>query len=149
MAGLAFGVTFGLMAVLAGTETYRVSLASAQLSIEWRTPVRLMRFLNDAHRRQILRSVGPSYQFRYALLQDRLAAEGEGQPQVDAARRYAGPALGHAAAAGRDMNITASDGGIAAGVIHGNVAPPGSTRPGLVIGGVGPGSGSGARQPRF
>ena len=110
VAGLAFGVTFGLMAVLAGTETYRVSLASAQLSIEWRTPVRLMRFLNDAHRRQILRSVGPSYQFRYALLQDRLAAEGEGQPQVDAARRYAGPALGHAAAAGRDMNITASDG---------------------------------------
>jgi hypothetical protein len=33
----------------------------------------------------------------------------------------------HAVAAGRDVNITASGGGIAAGVIHGNVAPPNPT----------------------
>jgi hypothetical protein len=39
-------------------------------------------------------------------------------------------ALGYSVAAGRDVNITASGGGIAAGVIHGDVAPPGPTLPG-------------------
>jgi len=41
------------------------------------------------------------------------------------------PAAGYAVAAGRDVNITASRGGVAAGVIHGDVTPPGPTRPGL------------------
>jgi hypothetical protein len=36
-------------------------------------------------------------------------------------------AADHAVAAGRDVNITASGGGVAAGVIHGNVAPPNPT----------------------
>ena len=39
-------------------------------------------------------------------------------------------AAGHSVAAGRDVVITASGGGIAAGAIHGNVAPPGPTLPG-------------------
>ena len=39
-------------------------------------------------------------------------------------------AADHSVAAGRDVNITASGGGTAAGVIHGNVAPPGPTLPG-------------------
>jgi len=39
-------------------------------------------------------------------------------------------ATGHALAAGRDVKISASGGGVAAGVIHGNVAPPDPTRPG-------------------
>jgi hypothetical protein len=39
-------------------------------------------------------------------------------------------AAGYSVAAGRDVSITASGGGIAAGVIHGNVVPPGPTRPG-------------------
>ena len=39
-------------------------------------------------------------------------------------------AAGHAATAGRDVNITASGGGVAAGVIHGNVAPANPTDPG-------------------
>jgi hypothetical protein len=43
-------------------------------------------------------------------------------------------AADHAVAAGRDMNITASGGGTAAGVIHGNVAPPDPTQPGPVKG---------------
>ncbi len=37
------------------------------------------------------------------------------------------PAADHSVAAGRDVNITASGGGTAAGVIHGNVAPPDPT----------------------
>ena len=36
-------------------------------------------------------------------------------------------AADHAVAAGRDVNITASGGGVAAGVIHGNVTPPNPT----------------------
>jgi len=47
-----------------------------------------------------------------------------------AAGKYEVSASEHSAAAGRDMNITASGGGTAAGVIHGNVAPPGPTPPG-------------------
>ncbi len=39
-------------------------------------------------------------------------------------------AADHAVAAGRDINVTASGGGVAAGVIHGNVAPPGPWQPG-------------------
>jgi hypothetical protein len=39
-------------------------------------------------------------------------------------------ASGHSVAAGRDVNITASGGGTAVGVIHGNVAPPNPTPPG-------------------
>jgi hypothetical protein len=37
------------------------------------TPLRLMDFLEDAHRLGVLRQLGPFYQFRHALLQDRLA----------------------------------------------------------------------------
>lgn len=39
-------------------------------------------------------------------------------------------AADHSFAAGRDVRITATAGGIAAGVIHGNVAPPDPTLPG-------------------
>lgn len=39
-------------------------------------------------------------------------------------------AAGHAVAAGRDVNISAAGGGIAAGAIHGNVMPPDPTSPG-------------------
>jgi multidrug efflux pump subunit AcrA (membrane-fusion protein) len=43
-------------------------------------------------------------------------------------------AADHSIAAGRDLKITASGGGVAAGVIHGNVAPPGPSGPGPAIG---------------
>ncbi|MEU7854699.1 hypothetical protein [Nonomuraea sp. NPDC049141] len=36
-------------------------------------PLRLMKFLDDAHDRGVLRRFGPFYQFRHALLRDRLA----------------------------------------------------------------------------
>jgi hypothetical protein len=39
-------------------------------------------------------------------------------------------AADHAVAAGRDVNITATGGAVAAGVIHGNVPPPNPTPPG-------------------
>jgi hypothetical protein len=39
-------------------------------------------------------------------------------------------AADHAVAAGRDVTVSADRGGVAAGVIHGNVAPPNPTGPG-------------------
>lgn len=39
-------------------------------------------------------------------------------------------AADHSVAAGRDVNISATGGGLAAGVIHGDVAPPDPPRPG-------------------
>ncbi len=72
--GIGTGIGTGLMFALATSETWPVFLASAQMAIEWHIPVRLMRFLADAHSRNVLRTVGPAYQFRHARLQDRLAA---------------------------------------------------------------------------
>ncbi len=43
-------------------------------------------------------------------------------------------ATDHAVSAGRDVNITASGGAIAAAVVHGNVAPPGPISPGRANG---------------
>ncbi len=71
--GLVFGLMFGLLFGLWFPETWRASLAFAQLAMRWHTPARLMRFLEDAREREILRTVGPVYQFRHARLQDRLA----------------------------------------------------------------------------
>lgn len=49
-------------------------IRGTQLARRWHTPVKLMAFLDDAHQRNVLRTVGPVYQFRHARIQDRLAA---------------------------------------------------------------------------
>lgn len=93
--GLAFGLGIGLVVCLVYPQSWSAALAFAQLAASDRTPVRLMRFLEDARSRSVLRTVGPVYQFRHARLQDRLAAQepatgrGPGKPR---------PAAGHAAA---------------------------------------------------
>jgi hypothetical protein len=75
--GLVYGLTDGLVAGLGAglvfSPTWTTALASAQLRRRGEAPARLMRFLDDARKRQILRTVGPVYQFRHARLQDRLA----------------------------------------------------------------------------
>jgi hypothetical protein len=48
-------------------------------------------------------------------------------------------AAGHGVAAGRDVNVTASSGGVAAGTIHGQVSPGNPTRPGPAKGQSDPG----------
>jgi len=68
---LVFGLVFGLVF----PRTWTVALAFAQLAMGWHTPVRLLRFLDDARERDVLRTVGPVYQFRHARLQDRLAQQ--------------------------------------------------------------------------
>ena len=52
----------------------------------------------------------------------------------------AASAAGHSVAAGRDVSVRADRGSVAAGVIHGNVAPPGPTGPGPGSGQPGPAS---------
>jgi hypothetical protein len=73
VAGLMVGVVFGLVSGLTYPKTWAASLAFAQLARGRHTPIRLMRFLEDARKRDVLRTVGPVYQFRHARLQDRLA----------------------------------------------------------------------------
>jgi hypothetical protein len=73
--GLVYGLVFGLVWGLSFSQTWTASLAFAQLAIRWHTPARLLRFLEDARQRDVLRTVGPVYQFRHARLQDRLARQ--------------------------------------------------------------------------
>ncbi len=66
-------LTFGLGVMLVSSTTWTATLANAQLRRRGETSVHLLSFLEDAHARQVLRCVGPVYQFRHARLQDRLA----------------------------------------------------------------------------
>ena len=74
-AGLVGGSVLGLLGGLMYSRTWSATLAFAQLRMRWRTPLRLMSFLEDARTRNVLRTVGPIYQFRHARLQDRLAEQ--------------------------------------------------------------------------
>jgi len=70
--GTMFGVGIGLTIFVSrawGTFT----IARLWLAMRGKLPLRLMRFLADAHRRAVLRQVGAVYQFRHARLQDNLA----------------------------------------------------------------------------
>ncbi len=82
VSGLAEGVQIGLGAGLVSSATWSTMLASAQLWRRGQAPVRLVRFLEDARTRNILRTVGPLYQFRHARLQDWLAETTESLPMA-------------------------------------------------------------------
>ena len=70
---LLFGLVVGLVFYLVYPVAWPTALACLQLRIAHGTPVRMIRFLEDARARNVLRTVGPLYQFRHARLQDRLA----------------------------------------------------------------------------
>jgi hypothetical protein len=75
-ASLMFGLVFGLAAGLAaGVNSPWLRYQSAQgwFALRGRLPWQLMRFLEDAYRRGVLRQLGGTYQFRHARLQDHLA----------------------------------------------------------------------------
>jgi hypothetical protein len=59
---------------LAVTAWSRFLLARLWLAVRGLTPLRLMAFLADAHRRGVLRRSGPVHEFRHARLRERLAA---------------------------------------------------------------------------
>lgn len=74
--GPAYGVTFGLaigflVLISRAWGSYAVSLP--WLALHGNQPWRLMRFLDDAHRRGILRRSGATYQFRHDRVRNHLA----------------------------------------------------------------------------
>jgi class 3 adenylate cyclase len=79
--GLAVGVICGLTGKLFRMREKALSASAwgwflvsrPWLALQGKLPWRLMRFLDDAHQRGVLRQVGAVYQFRHARLQDRLA----------------------------------------------------------------------------
>ena len=70
---LVMGVVLGIVAAIVVTDAWYTAISQVYLAVRHRLPLRLGRFLVDAHARHILRTVGPVYQFRHAMLQDRLA----------------------------------------------------------------------------
>lgn len=73
---------FGLLSTLAGGLGFLLSLtawgqwvtlARIWLPLTGRMPWRVMTFLEDAHRRGVLRQAGAFHQFRHAQLQDHFA----------------------------------------------------------------------------
>jgi hypothetical protein len=72
---LVFGLTFSLAVGLASgvnSPWLRYLSAHGWLALRGQLPWHLMRFLDDAYRRGVLRQVGGTYQFRHVRLQDRL-----------------------------------------------------------------------------
>src|SRR5262249_7288889 len=76
--GLSFGAVVGFAFRLAlngyGSVWPQWIFAREILTIRRRVPQRLIAFLSDAHKRGVLRQVGPVYQFRHIELQRRLAS---------------------------------------------------------------------------
>ena len=68
-------------------ESWLAWFACVQLAVRHRLPRNLLRFLDDARERGVLRAVGPVYQFRHRRLQERLAggAVPSRRPVVDRA----------------------------------------------------------------
>jgi hypothetical protein len=81
------GLVVGLGGVVLSSQVCSSSLAAVQLAVRWQTPVHLPRFLDDARERNVLRTLGPAYQFRHARLQDRLAAATPEMTTMRAAHR--------------------------------------------------------------
>jgi hypothetical protein len=73
--GLVWGLAGGLALGSLPTQASVVAAIQIYLAVRHRMPLRLIRFLEDARSRHLLRTVGPVYQFRHATLQDRLAAQ--------------------------------------------------------------------------
>jgi hypothetical protein len=78
---LVVGAGYGLADRLMGLTTSvwgRYLITKTWAAVSGDVPVRLMLFLDDAHRRGVLRRAGATYQFRHARLQQHLM-----QPQKD------------------------------------------------------------------
>jgi hypothetical protein len=73
--GIGVGFAAALAAWVAVSETWRARLVFLQLRRRGVAPRDVMRFLEDAHKREVLRTAGPVYQFRHARLQDQLSAQ--------------------------------------------------------------------------
>ncbi|GAA1305328.1 NACHT domain-containing protein [Saccharothrix xinjiangensis] len=77
MLGLVGGLAIGVVTWMLNTAAWRTAISQLYLAGKYRVPLRLLKFLADANKRHLLRTVGPVYQFRHATLQDRLAPPAE------------------------------------------------------------------------
>ena len=84
-AGTGVTVTVGLAVAGLGLAWPQWLMARGWLASRGRLPFRLMAFLDDAHRRGVLRQAGPFYQFRHIELQHHLATHA--QPGQSGLRR--------------------------------------------------------------
>jgi hypothetical protein len=78
LAGIGFGVGFGISVQSSGAAASawgRFLIARTWLATFGLLPWRLLPFLDDAHRRGLLRRCGSIYQFRHARLDERLLVE--------------------------------------------------------------------------
>ncbi|GIH22843.1 hypothetical protein Aph01nite_11530 [Acrocarpospora phusangensis] len=82
-AGLILGMTGIGLTVMATSAWGRFTSARLSMALRGRTPLRLMRFLDDAYDLGILRRSGPYYQFRHDLLADHLTSPGVARPVAD------------------------------------------------------------------
>jgi hypothetical protein len=80
--GLASGVVIGLTFGFYHATSARFLVISWWLALTRKTPLRLQRFLEDAHQKSVLRQIGPAYEFRHALLLEHLAKKAQ-QPHHD------------------------------------------------------------------
>lgn len=69
---------------ITGTGAWKATVSQIYLRLYHHAPLRLGHFLEDAHTRHLLRTVGPIYQFRHATLQDRLAPPPSPKPSASA-----------------------------------------------------------------
>ncbi|MCP3803838.1 hypothetical protein NLX83_31675 [Allokutzneria sp. A3M-2-11 16] len=67
------GVCHGLVIGVILGRAWMTTVTQVWFAVRYRTPPRLMRFLEDSRERHLLRAVGSTYQFRHATFQDHLA----------------------------------------------------------------------------
>ena len=65
-------VLFSTAAIVMASQSVALLLTSCYLALRDLAPLRILSFLNDAQKRQLLRVVGAEYQFRHGDLQDPL-----------------------------------------------------------------------------
>jgi hypothetical protein len=76
LAGLVLGLCVSLGCIVSGVAWSHWRVSQLILVVRANIPLRLMSFLQDAHKRGILRQSGTVYQFRHLELQHRLATKG-------------------------------------------------------------------------
>lgn len=74
-----FALSF--LIALASSHTGAFAFSVTTIALAGHGPLRLLRFLRDAHRRQVLRRAGWAYEFRHSRLQDRLAERYRDRPR--------------------------------------------------------------------
>ncbi|MFE9744646.1 NACHT domain-containing protein [Saccharothrix saharensis] len=82
--GLACGLMLGFTLSVLHLRWWWFTVARIWLALRGKLPWELMVFLEDARKLGVLRQAGAAYQFRHALVQDRLAGDRPAQVRSDA-----------------------------------------------------------------